>query len=231
MKSIVALASLAFASSAFAQAPGVFTDLGTLNFNATPAAPNIIASNSSDFNAGEVKWYRFTIGAGDGIADQVSRFLDIYTTQDPTSPEDATQTDSEIGLYSDTGNLITNDDDSGASAFSLLTFGLSGTVRTIGAGGSYVDAQPAGTSSPNAFDGSDLVGAASTLAAGNYWLALGRFNTTYGATNWNVTSASTSTSDNRYLLRIGTGQPIPEPSTMALLLLAAPAIAKLRRKK
>jgi hypothetical protein len=84
--------------------------------------------------------------------------------------------DTEIGLYDNSGALIVADDDSGNGFYSALTFG-STVLRA--------DPDPVGPIL-DGFDG--------TLAGGTYWLAVGSFNSTFAA-GWNAASTSAATGD------------------------------------
>lgn len=68
-------------------------------------------------------------------------------------------------------------------------------------------------------------GADGDLAAGTYYIAAGGFNTTFGATGFNVTSTSSRTG--KMFLTIDSN--VPEPTSMALLALGA--VAALRRRR
>jgi hypothetical protein len=107
---------------------------------------------------GEVKWFRFQIPE---VSDVWQRWLDIYTMGTG---------DSEIGLYRADGTLVADDDDDGDGVRSALSFGLNNPARP-----------PNGTGV--AFNGRD-----GDLPEGEYYLAVGTFNTTFNTTDFNVTS-------------------------------------------
>lgn len=144
--------------------------------------------------AGEVAW--FTFDTGDIAAGMNA--LDIFTGGSGIA-------DTEIGLYDSAGNGIAIDDDGfGSTLQSLLTFGNgAGTL--------------AGDPSGDEGDGRD-----GDLAAGTYYLAVGAFNTTFGATGWDVTSVSTTEGDYKVTF-------IPAPGAVALLGLAGLAGTRRRR--
>ena len=110
-------------------------------------------------------WYKFSLFASANAADL--RFLDIYTSR-----VGGLAFDTEIGLYSNTGALLGNDDDDGAGGFSALSFGIASPTRL--ANGTDL-----------AFDGRD---GANVLPAGDYWLAVGFYDVTFGPNNWYAVS-------------------------------------------
>ena len=110
-------------------------------------------------------WYKLTVPA----VTTADGFLDIGTAFGAV-----TTLDTEIGLYSSTGVMVDNDDDDGNVNYSALSWGNTTSPRPGDGGGA-------------AFNGRD-----GTLAAGDYYLAVGIFNVTFGATNWNATSTSGS---------------------------------------
>jgi PEP-CTERM motif len=219
------LVGMSFLKTAQAQAPAVFTNLGTLSFAGNNLAPSTISAVTGNFNGGEIKWYLFTLPVA--IVSPFN-FLDIYTTQDPlNTTEGNTNTDTEIGIYNATGNLLNSDDDDGASFYSQLTYGQVSPLRT------YSNFVPTGAVAGAAFDGRDLAAApGGVMPAGNYWLATGRFNVTFNALNWGVTSNNASTTANSFQLVLGSGvTSAPEPGTMALFALGAAGIFARRKRK
>ena len=116
-------------------------------------------------SATDIQWFLAKLPA----VSATNGFVDLWTA----NPGDIT--DSEMGLYDDNGAMIANDDDDADGLLSALSFGQ--TTPTRAAIGTGV-----------AFDGRDGV-----LAGGNYYIAVGRFNVTFNATNWDVSSSSTST--------------------------------------
>ncbi|MGH7130908.1 MAG: GC-type dockerin domain-anchored protein [Phycisphaerales bacterium] len=140
-------------------------------------------STDSALVVNQIKWYRFTT-PGCNAAD--NSYLDIDTNANPTIAGTAI-VDTEIGLYDASGALIQADDDSG-----------SGTPRrrselSFGAGG-----RPGVN---NSLDFSGFSGA--SLAAGEYYVAVGAFNTDFGAAAFSVTSGSTTVGTYRLELRSG----------------------------
>ena len=132
------------------------TALSLTNLGALPSGMNNL--DPVDLNAGEVRWYRFTIPAVD---DANQRWLDLSTSGG---------SDTEIGIYRPDGTVVAFDDDDGDGLLSALSFGLDSPPRpAIGTGVEF-----------NGRDGD--------LAAGEYYLALGTFNTTFNGTAFDVTS-------------------------------------------
>ncbi|MBL8758767.1 MAG: hypothetical protein JNK35_10095, partial [Phycisphaerae bacterium] len=137
----------------------IATDLGTL-----PAGPTT-AQILVGFR--QVGWYTFTT-TYDVLPDNAN-FLDITTTGTELG-------DSEIGLFSSTGALLGEDDDSADGVLSQLSF-----------------SGPAAPARPAAGDGLPREGQnGDTVPAGTYYLCVGLFNTTYGATGWQARSDSLS---------------------------------------
>ena len=161
MKSILLWAApVALAATALAQ-PASFTDLGTHTATETFNTPvTLIAAN-------DVQWFKIvlpTVAAADG-------YVDIWTSSGGALPI----TDTEIGIYTNTGAFRATDDDDDAGNLSALTFGQTAPTRPANGTGL-------------AFNGRDGI-----LGAGTYWVAVGAFNTTFNATGWSVTSTSTTT--------------------------------------
>jgi hypothetical protein len=177
--------------------PSFYANMGVLGKMGTPTAPVQETYNMDDFAPGQVKWYRLKIPDVPLVAEGM--FLDVYTAQDASSSEPASSPDTEIALYSPTGDLLMQDDDEGAYNFSALSWGRSDAPR------SYTAASPTGATDVVAFNGRDKVGAAATLPPGVYWLAVARYNATFGSTSWTASSTSTSSVNNRVKLHIGYG--------------------------
>jgi len=108
-------------------------------------------------------WYKLTVPA----VTTADGYLDIGTRGGAV-----TGLDTEIGLYNSAGTMLKNDDDDGTVFYSALSFG--------------------NTSAPRPADGSSIAfnGRDGTLPAGEYYLAAGLYNVTFGASGWTVTSAS-----------------------------------------
>lgn len=159
--------------------PGTFIDLGTLS-DTSPVYATADISNTQAYAAGEVRWYRFVVAEDCTNANGV--FLDFDTTG-------AGITDTEIGLYSNSGTLIASDDDDGDGTYSALSFGQTSPARG-----------PIGTGvAGNGRDGQAVV-------AGTYWLAVVAYNATFSAA-WTVTTTSTATGNITLFVRTNVSIP------------------------
>ncbi len=150
--------------------PGTFTSLGTLSNGVT-------IGTHTGFVAGEVRWFKFEIPTG--VSTAGLGFLDIDTNGGTYTGQDT-----QIGLYDNTGARIATNDDSGPGLYSMLSFGRTAPTR------------PGLAQTGNATSvGSTHAGGNGSRAAGIYWLAVGPFTTTWGATGWTATSTATRTGD------------------------------------
>ena len=124
-------------------------------------------------------------------------YLDLATASDM---------DTELGLYDAAGNLIANDDDDGIGLLSVLSFG---TGSGLMLGDSF---NLGGDGIANGEDGA--------LAGGLYYLAIGEFQTNFGATGFDVTSTG-SDIGGEYTINFYTDASaptgVPVPATLALL--------------
>lgn len=162
MKSHRFLIGIAFvsarASLSLAQ-PSSFTDLGTHNsVEETVVQPVTLVS------ATDIQWFKIVLADADAAT---ASYSDLWTN----TPGDIS--DSEVGIYDNSGNLVANDDDSGPSLYSQLSFGQVTPAR------------------PAVGTGQTFAGQNGTLPAGTYWLAVGRYNVTFNSSGWSVTSAYT----------------------------------------
>lgn len=208
MRNLLILGVLAGAAVASAQ-PTNFTDLGTIVNTATPYnTPD--KTFITGLSGSTINWYKFVFPA---TTSPTGNYLDIDLFA--TGPSGPGAPDTEIGLYSNLGAMIANDDDDGHSLRSALTFGNT-TPRTM-------PPDPFGFTNGLAANGRD-----GNLTPGTYWLAIGLFNTTFGATNWNVTSTATGAGDAQVNFRVPDA--VPEPATLAALGLGGAALLRRRRK-
>ena len=165
---------------------------------------NPTATATHDYTASQVRWYSLPIAAE--ASDSAGTYLDIDTL-------DSDDLDTEIGLYDANGNLIGTSDNSGDGLFSLLSFG-----RTDNTGGER-----------GAIGGlDDPVGQDGSLAAGDYYLAVGLFNTTFNP-DFNVTSNSGDLGNVTINLRTNIA-PVPEPGSLMLAAAAALGFGVFRQR-
>jgi len=159
------------------------------NVNGTPAAPSVAPAGSNVLDLGQLLspgspgptqtigrldtvWYSFSMCA----PAEGNNFLDIDLQGT------ATTTDTEIFLYDSNGNLVDQNDDDGAGALSILSYGNTGP-RTPQDPGSLP------------FSGQD-----GTLPVGTYYLGVGLFNTT---------ELAAATTNGRWHLRSASGSSLP----------------------
>jgi hypothetical protein len=207
-KAILLVSALGVAAVGQAQ-PLSYVDLGTIystssNYDTADLSFNTTLSGST------INWYKFTLVEG---TSPTVKYLDIDLFATGTSGPGAP--DTEIGVYDSLGNRIADDDDDGHAWRSALTFGNT-TPRTM-------PPDPFGF-----WDGLDANGRDGNLAAGTYWLAIGLYNTTFGESNWTVTSNATGNGVAQVNFRTDA---VPEPATMAALGLGVAALARRRARK
>lgn len=132
----------------------------------------------------QIVWYTITVPNVGGA---------IYLDIDSEGSLLATSNDTEIGLYRADGTLVASDDDDGSGLLSQLSFGAGFPTRpAVGTGVAY--------------DGRD-----GSLAAGQYYLSISGFNSTFNATNWNVTSTSANVGTG--VLNLNLGQVVVPPGS------------------
>jgi hypothetical protein len=160
--------------------PPAATDLGVLTQQGRTKVFNQALSSN------QIQWYKLIVPSPITVAG--GTFLDIDTHGTTLSAGAAGPDDPEIGLYTADGVLVAADDDGGANAQSLLSFGLGG--------------RPSEGSS-NAYNGQS-----GEIAAGVYYLCVSAFNTTFGATGWNATvNAPAATGQVNVRIRTNVGAP------------------------
>lgn len=208
MRKVLFASATVFAAVAAQAAPGSFVNLGTIiSTTGVYGVPD--RAVGVDLVGSTIQWFRFDFVGGTAPS---GAFLDIdlFATGAVNTPA---APDTEIGIYDNFGARIANDDDDGHSLRSALTFGNT-TARTM-------PADPFGFTGGVAHNGRD-----GNLAPGTYWLAVGLFDTTFGATNWAVTSNATGTGTTVVNFRTDA---VPEPATMAVLGLGVAALLRRRR--
>jgi hypothetical protein len=135
-------------------------NLGTLSQNRL-IVPNIPIA------AGDIRWFRFDV-ADDAVGGS-GLFVDI-DTRGSNLPGSFSNNDTEIGVYTAAGNLVSADDDGyGGTNLSLLSFGQGGRGPL-----------PGGTVPRNGQNG--------PLPAGAYYIAISAYNTAFGGSQWGVTT-------------------------------------------
>lgn len=206
-KALMLVSALGVVAAAQAE-PGSFVDLGTI-FSTSADYNTADLSFDTSLTGSTINWYRFTIAEGTAAA---GKYLDIDLFA--TGASGAGAPDTEIGIYDSLGNMVANDDDDGHSLRSALTFGNT-TPRTM-------PPDPFGFTNGLAANGRD-----GNLTAGTYWLAVGLFNTTFGTSNWTVTSTATGAGVATVNFRTDA---VPEPATMAVLGLGVAALVRRRKK-
>ncbi len=186
--------ALLLASMAYAQ-PTLTEDFGTLT-NGVPVTRSIsVAPN-------QILWYKLTLPVALPAGATAAEYLDIRT-----HGAGLTITDTEIALYDSVGNFASGssatstDDDDGPGLASALSYGAVCAVRP------NLDAPNAAGVDGNGRDGG--------LAAGDYYLAVVRFNSTF-ATPWAPTPPTTGTTGAMQLdVDYGTSGPQPAPNFTA----------------
>ncbi len=137
--------------------------LNTPIFDAGSIDTNTDGTTASMFTLGtRPQWVKFNVPAL--VDDAAGTWFDIFTTN---------SADTELGLFDSTGALVDEDDDDGLGVSSLLTYGAGSGADIDGADSAAVS------------DGRDGL----TLAPGDYYLAVARWNVTYTA-GFGVTDTS-----------------------------------------
>ena len=142
-----------------------------------------------------VQWFKFNILSA--VDQGTGGYIDIFFDVNPATPN--TDEDSEIGLYTADGRFAGSDDFAGEGAMSQLSYGAGTRPAT-----------DSGTlANGDAFSGQDGEG----LVAGTYYIALGAFNMTFGATAFSVSAALSAGNPDGlpagYRLKIRSSLPVP----------------------
>ncbi len=146
--------------------------------------------------AGQVIWFSLDLAGSE-------TYLDITSN--------GSAFDTEIGLYRADGTRVADNDDDGIGLTSVLTFGT-GTGLLLG------DAFNLGGNGLAEGENGPMPG------AGHYYLALSRYNTTFGNTDFSVTS--TGAAGGAYTITVYSN--VPAPASLALLGLGGLAIRRRR---
>ena len=180
---------------------GALLAAGTSTAIAAPIATDLGTISSDTFPGiqtiapNEVYLFTFVVPAD----VNGSIYFDITTSSNDTN------IDTEIGLYDAAGNLVAEDDDNGIGLASTLTFGA-GSGLMLGDGFNLGGNGIAGGENGN-------------IDAGTYYLAIGEFSVTFGATNWDAVSTGLDNGGEFFISFYTNAGPatVPEPGTLALL--------------
>jgi hypothetical protein len=168
--------------------------IGTLV--ASDTSPNYPTPDvTANKTGGNVQWYKIVVP--NDVTGTNGLFLDIDTEG---ASDAAASFDTQLALFSSTGVLLAEDDDSGSGPTSQLTFG---------------DAGPRGplTTFPAVDPGLPGDGFNGDLLAGEYYLAVAGFETVF-ANGFSALSDSTSTTA---LIPVNLRTNVPEPACATLL--------------
>ena len=148
------------------------TDLGVIRGNPILGpAESTVVNNQSFFTFGhQIHWFTFT--TEQACSDATGYWLDIHSQ----APVNSSILDHEMALYDTNGLLQASNDDGGSNHLSMLTFGDSSPVRA--------PVDPNGAPAPR--NGSN-----GTLAAGQHYLAVAEYDTTFAGSGWYATSTGT----------------------------------------
>ncbi len=174
-KSNLVLAGILVGCSGFGwtqATPATAIDLGALTIGNSPLNITI-----PTYAAASLRWYRFSIATP--VSASSFEFLDIYTSSAGTS------LDTELGIYTTAGALVSSDDDDGDDYFSMMSFGVGGGGNGNGQSGAI-------------------------LAAATYYIVTGRYDTIFNGSSFNVTSSGPANTAPYFMtLRRGNNAPIP----------------------
>ncbi|HYF15660.1 MAG TPA: choice-of-anchor X domain-containing protein [Phycisphaerales bacterium] len=165
----------------------VVTSLGSIS-----SANMGLMVDDASLAAGQIRWFSFELCQDVAAAD--SEWFDVVASGAISGGSNPN--DTEIGIYRANGTRVDDDDDDGVLAGSALSYGT-GSGATQGGTGT-TDTTPV---LANGRDG------AADLTAGTYYVAIGNYNVTFGATAFNVTTtgAGAGTVDISFDTNIGCG--------------------------
>ena len=209
LRHVLALGASLFAMSAAglverAEAAPIAIDLGALHTSVQSNYQTPSTSFEVTLTENEVLWFTFTLNTA--ISEVPGIYLDI-----DTYPSNNHHVDTTIGVYDSDGNRVAVNADAGVVFFAQLSFGDTGQSRgplTYTVGSETFTANPA-------------IGIDGSLDRGTYYLAVTRFQATFGETDFAVSSNSNGTDTFLLQFRGQAISAIPEPSTYALLGLSA----------
>lgn len=194
MKNVLAIAALAGLSTVAVAGvvPTTVADFGVVSGSADATAT--IPAFGVD-----VFWISFEVAGG--------TYVDITTSLGSVG------TDTEIGLFDSSGNLLDEDDDDGIGRASTLTYGT-GSGMSLG---DLFELDGSGVA-----DGSD----GAMLTAGTYYVAFGGFDTTFSS-GFGASSTFFDFDDADMTITVLSNA--PAPGSLALLGLGGMAISRRRR--
>lgn len=183
-----------------AHAAPISTDLGILSINEQANYQTPSTSFEVTLTDNEVQWFSFTLT--EAITAANGLYLDI-----DTYPNTNHHVDTTIGVYNSQGNRVAVNADAGDVFYAQLSFGDTDPARgplTYTVGSETFLANPA-------------AGINGNLTAGTYYLAVTRFEATFGETDFAVSSDSNGTDTFLLQFRGPSIAAVPEPATIALL--------------
>jgi hypothetical protein len=155
---------------------GVSVEPGVIDLGVVSTINQGLLVNDQTMSIDRIHWHKMTLGRGVlAAAPTGPEWLDVTSN-------DSTDVDTEIGVYRADGTRVADNDDEGLGNDGALSFGA-GSGVTLGVGGATDGGSPTVSAGQNG----------ATLAEGEYYVAVGRFNTAFGSTNFDVFSTATQT--------------------------------------